>query len=358
MAVNLINGSKDIRDQYITNTEVLEKVKHLSLLPDNEHMTLRQVSDYYEIDIEVIRKTIQRHRAELISDGMIKLSGKKLEEFKSNLPFNVPELHKVPSTQLLNRRSVLRMGMLLKNSKVAEKVRTYLLEAENLITAEQKQLIFQGSWTDEIDQFILNQVSEDEKAGIRLNDTIRNLSKKLNTTVHQLKNYWYVGGQGKQPLRNRIDMKLIPYDSVSVCKTQQQRRENGFNDLFQFGDEQTKEKILVKQTEKINELHTEFSKLKEMQRMTLEHLNEMQEAFNKNVEYQKHLQQDNRELKGMIMKLYQFIQSDNLNFPFDVQEDLLETVKTQELENIDFQEDMNELIKKAGISVLLGQFIK
>ncbi|MEX3623734.1 hypothetical protein [Viridibacillus arvi] len=352
-AVNLINGSRDIRDTYISNTEVLDKVKQLSLLPDKEHMTLRQVADYYEIDIEVVRKTIQRHREELNSDGMMKLSGKSLEEYKSQLPYSVPELHKVPSTQLLNRRAILRMGMVLKNSKVAEAVRTYLLEAEKLITSEQKTLIFQGSWTDEIDQFIIDRVNKDDESSIRFNDTLRSLAKEIHATVHQIKNYWYVGGQGKEPLRNRLGLRLISNNTVqNVSENPPYPDQTEYTDLFAFGADQEQmnmNKILL----------SELKTMQETQQKMVQHINTLQVTVVDHIKKEQILQDDNRELKDMIAELYTVAQQKNEEELHEVEKkyaNAMKRVKSQQTEIEELKNDMNDLIRRAGMSVLLGDF--
>lgn len=279
-SINLLNCPRDIRDSYIENVEILEKVKTLVLLPDGENMTVRQVADYYEIDLEVARKAIQRHREELTSDGMVKLNGRQLEEYKSQLPYSVPELKKVPSTQLLPRRAILRMGMVLKNSKIAEKVRTYLLEAEKLITSEQKQIIFQGSWTEEIDQYIINRVKEDEEQGIRFNDTLQKLSEEIHATAHQIKNYWYVGAQGKGALRHRVSIRSYSSIMSFDVTTNQQEERNGYFDLFDFATTHENEKIIQEQRQFIQRLIVEFHAMKEVQDQILKENNEMKIMLN------------------------------------------------------------------------------
>ena len=281
VSVNLVKGSKDIRDSYIMRVEVLDKVKQLAMLPDNENMTLRQVAEYYEVGVEVVRKTIQRHREELLSDGMKKLAGAELDEYKKSLSVNVPELHKVPSTQLMPRRAVLRMGMVLRNSKVAEKIRTYLLEAEENITGAQKEkIIFQGSWSDEIDHFIGERLRAESEKGIKLHDAIKQLSVEVGATPNQIKNYWYLGAQGKSPLRSRI--KLHSYKShtkQSKATCSKQITNEGFKDLFAFGDEQEKEKLIKQQNQLIQGLLSEMDQMRATQEAVMKDNDELKQMI-------------------------------------------------------------------------------
>lgn len=351
VSANLVNGPRSIRDTFINRTDVLDKVKKLVLLPDKEHMTLRQVADYYEIDIEVVRKTLQRHREELESDGMVKLKGKSLTEYKQRLPYSVPELRKVPSTQLLPRRAILRIGMLLKNSKVAEKVRTYLLEAEKMITDEQKKIIFQGSWTEEIDDYILDKVAMNERKGIRLNETIQQLSVEINASVYQIKNYWYVGGQGKEPLRNRFksfEPEKVPEDDSCTYN------------LFTVAEQQgkkTTEELLSEQINLNKQLFSEVQSLKQMNHQLMNHVKHLHSAVMGNVTKEERLFQEYVQLKGMVEELHEVAIKNNQDEIERLQKKnriLMKKVKDTQKENDEIKEDMNELVRRAGVSVLLG----
>lgn len=118
--------SKTLRESVIYRVEVLEKVKNLSTLPDDIHVTVEMAATYYEVETNIIQKTISRNRDELELDGLKVLSGKRLADFKSATNFT----SKAPSLTLIPRRAMLRIGMLLQVSEVAKSVRSYLLDAE------------------------------------------------------------------------------------------------------------------------------------------------------------------------------------------------------------------------------------
>lgn len=352
LAVNLINGPKDVRDSFINKTEVLDKVKKLVMLPDNKFMTLRQLADYYEIDIEVVRKTLQRHRAELESDGMVKLKGKSLSEYKQKLPYSVPELRKVPSTQLLPRRAILRMGMLLKNSKVAEKVRTYLLEAEEMITDDQRDIIFQGRWTDEIDQYILETVANNEKKGIRLNDTIQQLAGEIHASVYQIKNYWYIGGQGKEPLRNRLK---------SVTQKEVPTNDDCSYNLFTITERQenkTTEELLSEQINQNKQLFSELQTLKETNQQIMTYVKSLHTVVIERVSKEEQIIQEHKRLKAMIEELYEVAIKNNQEKIECLEKEIKKLnrkLDDTEREYEDLKNDMDELVRRAGVSILLGE---
>ena len=46
----------------IDKTEILDKVKPLNLIPEIDGLTVKQVADYYEIDVDTIRMCYRRNK--------------------------------------------------------------------------------------------------------------------------------------------------------------------------------------------------------------------------------------------------------------------------------------------------------
>lgn len=118
--------SASLRAQHINRTDILDKVKALRLLPDNVHASIELVASYYEVHADAIEKVIRSNRAELDEDGLKVLTGDQLSAFKAESGYQ----SRAASLTLLPRRAILRVGMLLRNSGVARRVRAYLLDAE------------------------------------------------------------------------------------------------------------------------------------------------------------------------------------------------------------------------------------
>lgn len=127
-----LTESPSLRAEFAGRVEVLDRVKALSLLPDGVHATTDLVASYYEVDIEAIKKTVQRHRPELTENGLRVLRGAELAEFERDSP----SLSKRRSLALFTRRAILNVGQLLTESPVARAVRTYLLDVEELASPE------------------------------------------------------------------------------------------------------------------------------------------------------------------------------------------------------------------------------
>jgi hypothetical protein len=120
--------SKTLRESLIDRTEVLDRVKKLTMLPDDLHVTVEMAASYYEVGREAIKSVIKDHRDELENDGMKVLSGDELRSFKdlTNVGSQARSLTIIP------RRALLRIGMLLRDSAVARQVREYLLNVEEI----------------------------------------------------------------------------------------------------------------------------------------------------------------------------------------------------------------------------------
>ncbi|WP_285526585.1 hypothetical protein [Bacillus altitudinis] len=122
--------SRTMRDEHVYRDDVLEKVKVVPSLPDTLEITFEMAAEYYDVSPGTIRAAISRNRDEFNQYGELRiLKGKALKEFKSM--FQDEMLFKgASSLNLLNRRGLLRIGMILTESEVASSVRNYLLNIE------------------------------------------------------------------------------------------------------------------------------------------------------------------------------------------------------------------------------------
>ncbi|MER5909830.1 restriction endonuclease [Streptomyces sp. NPDC001982] len=112
----------------LDRTDVLDRVKALSLLPDGMHVTTAMVAAYFEVGIKTIESLVLDHRQELEASGYCVLSGAELTSFKevSGIQSHSRALALYP------RRAVLNVAMLLRDSEVARQARVYLLDMEYL----------------------------------------------------------------------------------------------------------------------------------------------------------------------------------------------------------------------------------
>ena len=124
--------SKSLRESALGRTEVLDRVKTLSLLPDGVHVTTAMVATYFEVGITAIRALVLDHRAELEASGYRVLAGTELSYFKQLSGIQ----SRTPTLALFPRRAVLNVAMLLRDSEIARQVRVYLLDMEYLVRSQ------------------------------------------------------------------------------------------------------------------------------------------------------------------------------------------------------------------------------
>ena len=120
--------SPSLREKLCTEerTSVLERVGNLVTLPRTGFATTEQIARFYDVKIEAIRQIVSRHRDELDKDGYHVISANDFATL-------YPEAEKTRARHIavFPRRAILRVGMVLAESKVAKLVRHYLLAREN-----------------------------------------------------------------------------------------------------------------------------------------------------------------------------------------------------------------------------------
>jgi hypothetical protein len=120
--------SPTLRGSVLARTDVLDRVKALSLLPDGMHVTTAMVASYFDVGLEAVKSLVKDHRTELEASGYQLLTGEELRSFK-----NLSGIQsRTRSLALFPRRAVLNIAMLLRDSEVARQVRVYLLDMEYL----------------------------------------------------------------------------------------------------------------------------------------------------------------------------------------------------------------------------------
>ncbi|MFC5172356.1 hypothetical protein [Streptomyces mutomycini] len=133
--------SHALRVERMGRVEALDKVKILVMLPDGIHLRTEDVARYFEVPAVVLKKLVQRHRAEVEENGLRLLRGAELSTFHRDMVSlwggEGAEGYPQGATQLTlyTRRTVLNVAMLLRDSDIARSVRTHLLDAEKDLRA-------------------------------------------------------------------------------------------------------------------------------------------------------------------------------------------------------------------------------
>lgn len=126
--------SPTLRSRHLGRTDVLDKVKGLATLPGNQHATVKQVAEFYDVPAKTISSVVVDNRAELESNGYTTLTGAQLNSLKE---FSCVG-RRARSLAVFTRTAVLNVGMLLTESETARQVRAYLLAVEATATVEHR----------------------------------------------------------------------------------------------------------------------------------------------------------------------------------------------------------------------------
>ncbi|WP_406428479.1 restriction endonuclease [Streptomyces sp. NBC_01589] len=204
--MNVINDavlleSRSLRASIGEQTEALDRVKVLSLLPDGMHVTTAMVAAYFEVGIEAIKSLVKDHREELRSNGYRLLTGPELRSFKDLSQVK----SRTPSLAIFSRRAVLNVAMLLRDSEVARQVRTYLLDREyaartqpvdNFVHGEPESLDARidrrithilGKTVVPMFNALIEASGEQHKELISLRDDVKKIERKLCNHHHRLR---------------------------------------------------------------------------------------------------------------------------------------------------------------------------
>ena len=128
MKENQLLENKELRENNLERVEVLDQVKKLLLLGDTEFATMEMVAKYYDVSIGTLKSLLSRNRDEISSNGYKLYTKKELEEIlklqNATLEITIPNR----GLNLFSKRAILNVGMLLVDCKVAEEVRSRLLD--------------------------------------------------------------------------------------------------------------------------------------------------------------------------------------------------------------------------------------
>lgn len=133
-----------------TDLDLFNNFKEIVFLSEDDVVTINQVADYYGVDTEAIKSVIRRHRDELEKDGVKVLKNDSVKELKNiikgkgQVDTNLNQLYNNTikysrHITVFSRRAVLRVGMLLRDSKVAKKIRNYLLNIERVASSKTRE---------------------------------------------------------------------------------------------------------------------------------------------------------------------------------------------------------------------------
>ena len=150
MYANDLLENKNLREELADRIEVLDKVKKLVLLEGTDFLTIDKVAEYYEVPEKTIQTICLRNDDELLSAGMTTLTRKSLSLQNEGLANITEERYRITirdangnqivipnrGVRIFPKRAILRVGMLLRDSRVAVEVRNQLLNISEKVDQE------------------------------------------------------------------------------------------------------------------------------------------------------------------------------------------------------------------------------
>lgn len=124
------------------------KIKSIVYFPGEFFVGVAEAAYFYEVSRETLKSVIKNNREELTADGLLTINGDELKNYKAmakeaDLKNSAGEAFfgaQCSSYTIVPRRVLLKIGMLLEKSKVAEQVRDYLANVEESVEVTVKKV--------------------------------------------------------------------------------------------------------------------------------------------------------------------------------------------------------------------------
>lgn len=173
------------------NIKVLDTVKEILTLGNTDIMTVQMVADYYEVNLNTIEQLISRNKEELVENGLKDLTGKETRDKLVTYNLSVTnhrgyfecEGLKFANRRntLINKRVLLNIGMLLRDSEVARELRRRILD-----------IVYDASENNGSIEIVVNDIDEEirlsQELGVAIMQGDMNKVIELNTRIFALKN--------------------------------------------------------------------------------------------------------------------------------------------------------------------------
>ena len=186
MVLNDILEKEELRQEILNNNRslnIMNEYKTITTINNMEYETMDRVAEYFEVDYKCISKLIERHKEELINNGLLVLSGSNTRDylgrykvsFHNYRGYFIAENRKFnnKSNTLINKRCFLNIAMLLRDSKVAEEIRSKILD-----------IVLNGNSNNEVitidNTELFNKIEEQNKIINELTKIVKDLSNKID----------------------------------------------------------------------------------------------------------------------------------------------------------------------------------
>lgn len=199
--LNDILEKEELREDILNNNRslnIMEEYKTITTIKNMEYETIDKVAEYFEVDYNCIRVLIQRHKEELIKNGLLILNGSKTREilgenkvcFHNYKGYFISDNRKFnnKSNTLINKRCFLNIAMLLTESKVAEEIRSKILDIIMNGTENIKTKTITDNSTEELFRLFEESFKKDKQLIQDLQNKIKQLENEKVLEVPKREN--------------------------------------------------------------------------------------------------------------------------------------------------------------------------
>lgn len=113
----------------ITHIDIINSIKPLQYITEDYKTGIQSVSEYYEVPISSIKSVIQRNYNIFLNDGVEVFMGDELKSIKKKYKLIHPRTNRAFS--LFTPKCVIRIGIYLNNSIVADQIKCCIIKSEN-----------------------------------------------------------------------------------------------------------------------------------------------------------------------------------------------------------------------------------
>lgn len=166
------------------NIHVLERVKDILTIGKTDLITVQMCADYFEANERTVSDCINVNKLELEENGLKVYKRKEIIQIFENTGYPyLEEGFKIPNRglRLMTKRTLLNIGMLLRDSEIAKELRRRILDVVHDVE--------NGNGSIET---VVNEIDEEKKLSMELGAAIveGNLSKviEITTKINELKN--------------------------------------------------------------------------------------------------------------------------------------------------------------------------
>lgn len=218
------NARKEAMENCVRNIEVLESVKEILTLGNTEFVTTQMASDYFEVGLEAINSLIKDNKEELVGNGLRLYKRKEIREEFLNLQdvniqigrgkdvitidgiqFNVTNT----GIYLISKRVLLSIGMLLRDSEVARKLRNEIFGIKK-VAHERKEIKFLDQLEQTLEPFGIKGKRQYSVLSYRIDYYIPSLNIAIEYDENDHDSYTYEQHEGRQEdIENELGCRFI-----------------------------------------------------------------------------------------------------------------------------------------------------